>query len=244
MGEDIRIAICEDSEKDRALLLERIRASGIAAKCEAFASGEAFMASFKPGMYHLVYLDIYMAEMTGIDVAAAIRKLDEDVPLAFTTTSRNYAFEANQYDSLLYIEKPVTQKKINHTLTLAAALRDKLEAETLTVSTDGGRLDIRYNDLYYIEVMNQRCILQMRGGRKVVSTTKASINDLEKMLPKPRFIRTHRAYIVNMDKIQRFNGTDFVMKGGGIAYITQKERRRIKAAYDSWLISNVQEDEI
>ncbi len=56
MGKELIIAICEDLEKDRELLISRIQESGFDASCETFVSGEAFLRKFKPKLYHLVYL--------------------------------------------------------------------------------------------------------------------------------------------------------------------------------------------
>jgi DNA-binding LytR/AlgR family response regulator len=244
LSQELRIAICEDLEKDRELLLSRIRESGVPAKCEAFPSGEAFLEKWRPGLYHLVYLDVYMAELTGIQTARAIRERDTGVMLAFTTTSRDHSFEANKYLSLLYIEKPVTQETIDHTLTLAAAVRDKRRSEILTVAVETGRLDVNHNDIVYVEVFNHRCILHLREGQKITASTSASIDELDGQLPKPRFCRTHRSYIVNLDMVQRSNGTDFIMKNGDVAYITQKERRRILELYDEWLFRLVSEGDL
>lgn len=240
--DELRIAICEDLAQDRELLLQRIRESGIPAKCEAYESGEAFLARFKPGLHHLVYLDIYMDKLTGMQTAAAIREQDEGVMLAFTTTSRDHSFEASKYRSLLYIEKPVTPEMISHTLTLAASLRETQRNRVLTIPVDKKWLDVRHDDIVYAEVMNQRCVLHLRNGRGIDVSTNRNIDDLENALPKPRFLRTHRAYIVNLDMVKRFNGTDFIMKDGGIAYITQKERRRVVALYDEWLFAQARED--
>lgn len=244
MDHTLRIAICEDLPADRELLLRRIRESGVPAKCETHESGEAFLKTFKPGLYHLVYLDIYMDGLTGMQTAAAIREQDEAVLLAFTTTSHDHAFEANKYRSLLYIEKPVTQEMVSHTLTLAASLRETKRSQVLTISAEKKRLDIRHDDIVYAEVLGQRCILHLweRGGLDV--STNFNIDDLEAMLPTPRFLRTHRSYIVNLDMVKRSNGTDFVMKDGGIAYITQRDYRRIMRLYDEWLFGQAREDRL
>lgn len=244
MDHTLRIAICEDLPADRELLIQRIRQSGFSAKWETFESGEAFLAKFKPGLYHLIYLDIYMAGLTGMQTAAAIREQDEAVLLAFTTTSRDHAFEANKYRSLLYIEKPVTQEMVSHTLTLAASLRETKRSQVLTISAEKKRLDIRHDDIIYAEVLGQRCILHLwdRGGLDV--STNFNIDDLEAMLPTPRFLRTHRSYIVNLDMVKRSNGTDFIMKDGGIAYITQRDYRRIMRLYDEWLFGQAREERL
>jgi DNA-binding LytR/AlgR family response regulator len=238
----LRIAVCEDQKKDRDLLLSLIRESGIDAKCDTFVSGGSFLHRFKKGMYHLVYLDIYMDGINGIDTAAYIREKDEGVLLAFTTTSRDHAFEANKFRSLLYIEKPVTLEMVKHTLILASALHEKLQSEVLTVYSDAVQVDISYDDIIYIEVIDQRCILHLAGGKILAASTTVNINDLDATLPKPRFCRTHRSFIVNLDKVKRVSGKDFEMKDGGIAYITQRERRRILDSYDKWLFGNVMEE--
>lgn len=241
MKDELRIAICEDLCADKELLLTRIRESGVPSRCEAFGSGEAFLKIFKKGLYHLIYLDVYMAELTGMQTAAAIREQDERVMLAFTTTSQDHAFEANKYRSLLYIEKPVTQEMVNHTLALAAALWDKNKDQVLTVSTDLREVDVRHSDLVYAEVYNQRCLLHLRNGQTVEASTTLNINDLENMLPSPRFCRTHRAYIVNLDLVKRSDGTDFLMKDGGKAYITKRDYRRVMKLYDEWLFRQARE---
>ncbi len=239
--EELRIAICEDLKKDRERLLACIRDTGVAAKCETFASGGDFLEKFKPGLYHLVYLDIYMPGVTGMETAAAIRERDEGVMLAFTTTSREHSLEANKYRALLYMEKPVTREMVEHTLTLAAALRESQKSKVLTIPAGKKRLDVRHDDVVYAEVQNQRCVLHLRNGESLDVSTNMNIDALEIMLPKPRFCRTHRSYIVNLDMVERSNGTDFVMKDGGVAYITRKEYRRVMEAYDDWLFAQVTE---
>jgi DNA-binding LytR/AlgR family response regulator len=240
----LRVAICEDHKKDRDRLLSMIRESGIPAKCDTFPSGEALLERFRKGMYHLIYLDIYMNKINGMETAACIRERDEGVMLSFTTTSRDHAFEANRYRSLLYIEKPVSPEMIKHTLTLAEALREKRGSEVLTIYSEAVIVDISFDEIYYIEVIDQRCVIHIGGGKTVAASTTLNINDLEALLPKPRFCRTHRSFIVNLDMVKRVNDRDFEMKNGGIAYITQRNRRRIINIYDEWLFGNVMGEDL
>jgi DNA-binding LytR/AlgR family response regulator len=240
----LRIAVCEDQKKDRDLLLLCIRESGVSAKCDTFSSGEAFLERFRKGMYHLIYLDIYMSKINGLETAAYIREQDESVMLAFTTTSRDHAFEASKYRSLLYIEKPVSPEDVLHTLSLAEALMDKREKEVLTIFSESVLVDIPFDEIYYIEVSGQRCVIHTGGGNTITASTTININDLEAMLPHTRFCRTHRSFIVNFEKVRRTNGKDFEMKDGSIAYITQRDRRRIFNLYDEWLFGSVMEENI
>lgn len=125
MSGPLRIAICEDMQHDAELLSQYIMKTGVAAKTTVFTSGETFMKKYRKGLYHLIYLDICMAGMTGMDVAANLRECGDVVPLAFITTIEDYAFEANKYRSILFVKKPVTTDDVAHTLNVAEALRQR-----------------------------------------------------------------------------------------------------------------------
>jgi two-component system LytT family response regulator len=93
MEPPLSIAVCEDNPADAALLLSHIRGSGIAHWCETFSSGEALLAAFAPGKYDMIFLDIYMAGLRGVDAAGKIRETDRTVTLVFTTTSTEHTLE-------------------------------------------------------------------------------------------------------------------------------------------------------
>jgi CheY-like chemotaxis protein len=65
---NLRVAVCEDVKADAEMLAKMIAESDIAADVRIFESGEALLESFKPGMYDVIFLDIYMGGMRGIEV--------------------------------------------------------------------------------------------------------------------------------------------------------------------------------
>ena len=93
--EALRIAVCEDSAIEQKRLIFLINGCGIPAVVSAFDSGEALLADFGRGKYDLIFMDIYMEGMTGIDAVTAIRKIDSHVPVAFATTSTEFALESS-----------------------------------------------------------------------------------------------------------------------------------------------------
>ncbi len=92
----MRVAICEDIAGDAHRLSALVRESGFETEIDIFESGEDFLRTFRRGQYHMIFLDIYMDGVTGMETAAAIRKQDADAPVAFVTTSREHALEANR----------------------------------------------------------------------------------------------------------------------------------------------------
>jgi DNA-binding LytR/AlgR family response regulator len=69
-----------------------------------------------------------------------------------------------------------------------------------------------------------------------------TIDALEKLLPPPRFLRSHRSFIVNLDHVDELE-EDFIMDNGEIAYVAVKNHRKIKHAYDDYLFSSARGDE-
>ncbi len=243
MIEPLRIAICEDRKEDSSLLLRCIRQSRILVRCDVFRSGKAFYQNFKAGRYHLIFLDIYMPDINGIDAAARIREADNYVMLAFTTMSPAHALEVQRFRSLLYIQKPVTPEMVTHTLTLARAMHECSKKDILTITGKHRHLfDIRRNDIRYVEFRNKRCIFFLTDDNQIESVTTLTLDRLEMLLPKPQFYRTHRSFIVNLRYVDYPTPNDFMMKGGGIVYISQKEHSRVIQAYDDYLFTLARKD--
>ena len=93
----MNIAIVDDSESDRQLLQELLiryfDASGISITIYPFQSGELFLAGLSHHSFDLVFLDIFMDEITGMDAAHKLLEAGCDCTIIFLTSSREYALE-------------------------------------------------------------------------------------------------------------------------------------------------------
>ena len=112
----LEVAFCEDNPKDMDTVCSYFMASKMVASCHTFDSGESFLEHFKAGQYDLVFLDIYMTGMLGVDAAAEIRKIDKGVTLAFTTTSPDHSLASYRLKAIAYLEKPVSKADIEEVL--------------------------------------------------------------------------------------------------------------------------------
>ncbi|UQT48689.1 response regulator [Flavonifractor plautii] len=107
-----RIAVVDDLERDRAWLAEKLADYMARERLEyeltAFASGEAFSAALEQGQrFNLVFMDIYMDGITGIEAAQALRARDMDCKLVFLTTSEDFMRQGFSLNSAHYLIKPV-----------------------------------------------------------------------------------------------------------------------------------------
>lgn len=195
MGKYLQIALCEDSDADASLLQGYVEQGGIPLRCERFKSGEALLRSFHPERYDLVFMDICMKGMRGIEIVEEIRKTDENVVIAFTTSSPDYTRESYRLGALKYLDKPVKAKDVKEALELALLKRRSRAYVKLLIS--GKHRDIPLDSIHYFEQCDHIVKIHMSGGFLQTSQT-VRMNSIEIELPSPPFYRCHHSFIVNL----------------------------------------------
>ncbi len=215
----LQIAVCEDNLADTALLCGLIEKSGIPLACARFESGEEFLSAFHAGMYDLIFMDIYMKGLQGIETAEAIREKDENVIIAFTTSSPDHTRESYRLNALKYIDKPVREKDVKEALELALMKRRNRPSITLA-SAGGEAMEIYLDTVIYFEHKNH--VVELHTTGRVIQTSQAArLDELEKRLPSPPFTRCHRSYLINLDYVREADREEncFFMKNGDRADI-------------------------
>jgi DNA-binding LytR/AlgR family response regulator len=160
---------------------------------------------------HLLFLDIQMPQLLGTDL---IRTLKNPPKVIFTTAFRKFAVEGFELDAVDYLLKPISFErflkavnKVMHTSLDRTALEKENtskinEPEHINFRSDRKMVKVALHDIVYIE--------SIKDYIKVVTTTgtvitKQPISSVEEMLPKEKFIRIHRSYIVSVSKIESYN---------------------------------------
>lgn len=234
MRPPLKVGVCENSAADLQAIRICIGQSGYAAQTECFESGEKLLESFKKGRYHVVFMDIYMNGMTGIEAARAMREADPDVLIVFVTVSQDFALESYRLGALKYIEKPVTLQSVKDSLSLAWTLREK--QDVLSVYVNKERALIPANEVFYIEAADHACLIHTESG---VIKTYAKFSEVCDHLP-PNFLKCHRAYAVNMDHVRSIE-QDFIMENDEVVYISRKDITQTKKNYANYLCSIARE---
>ena len=162
----MQVAICDDDVTDRVkvgeLLAQKMRKRGESLEITYFDCGEDLVDQFESGegRYDLIFLDIYMKFMNGMEAARQIRRWDQRVALIFLTASREFAVEGYSVGASGYLLKPVEQETFEEALNRFFAERyPRLRRSLLVVNGSAGRR-IAYDDIMYIESrrMNVRIV--------------------------------------------------------------------------------------
>jgi DNA-binding LytR/AlgR family response regulator len=235
----LRVAVCEDTPREASALIHLIQESGVACDVRLFHTGESFIDGFTKGAYDILFLDVYMGEVSGIEVAERVRAVDEGVVIVFTTTSEDFTKDGYRLNAYKYMLKPVRASDVAESLELAALKRDRAQGAQIAVVADGRPITLSLDDIEYVEANNRSVSIHMVNGDLIPA--QGTIDALDKMLPSPRFLRSHRSYIVNLDHVADVS-EDFIMDSGDVADIRVKERRSIQHAYDDYLFKNARGD--
>lgn len=160
----------------------------------------------------LVFLDIEMPGMNGIDFA---RRISAKSMVIFTTAYSDYAVEGFEVEALDYLVKPIDPVRFDKAVDRAAAYNalkaesdagnPEADLEFIIVKADRKYMRLKLEDILYVEGLKDYVIIHIDGKRVV---TRMTIKTIEETLPHPQFIRVNRSFIVNRDKIDAFDNND------------------------------------
>lgn len=235
----LRIAICEDDQKDRDHLICLLSECDPLCQIETFDRGKTFLDEYTPGRFDLLFMDIYLGDMPGTDAVLAIRKRDKAVTIAFCTISADHALDGYRLGALKYLEKPANKKLVQETLDLASMRRDS--EQTIMVPSCGKTVEVALNDILFFEMRGHSVAVQLEN-ETILTSQSMRLCDIEEMLPKPQFLRCHRGYIVNLTRVQGFDGSDFLTDDGRRVYVRLKDKNKIRAQYYDYLLSLNKDD--
>ncbi len=182
----------------------------------------------------IIFLDINMPELDGMSLGKILSKLNENLKIVFITAYKEYAAEAFEIKAFDYLLKPYSEKRINEVLDnltkerKSEHIKDISRINTVTVTSGDKMYVISINNIYYIEAGEKESMVYTKDNSY---SSKIKISKWEEMLPKNKFYRTHRSYMVNLDKITEvepwFNGT-YVLKIQDLKFKIPVSRNNIK----------------
>lgn len=236
----MNIAVCDDEEVISGHIRDMIKKINPDLWIETYVSGEELLSSGK--QFDIVFLDIMMDGINGIDAAKSLRAENEDTVLIFITGAKEYVFDAFDVSAFHYLLKPIKEDKFKEVFERARKevyRRRKLTQRTLFVKTKRKGITLRVNDILYIE---------SRAKKVEIHTTAKSIelystmSELEGQLG-DGFYRCHRGYIVNMAYIAEYSNDSITLSSGETVYMAKEKYNEFVKTYMRYLRNEGMEDE-
>lgn len=215
----MKIAICDDDiqhiSKTTQILTEYRKDKLLTLNWTTFQSGFALLAALDQGeSFDAVFLDIYMADMNGMEVAKRIRSMNSSIHIVFLTSSAFFAVESYSVDATDYLLKPITAEKLYASMDKLSSRLSKTENHGIAVKdTDGRITKVLWNQLMYLEAMGHYVLLHHTNG----TTTKTFLSFsslLEQLQSQTDFVQSHRSYVVNLRYVHRIGKRELIMLNG------------------------------
>lgn len=233
----MKIAVCDDEIQfidTVCILLEQwAKKHGIELAIYQFTNGDDLITAHQNECMDLIFLDVIMPLLNGMDTARELRNNNQMVPIIFLTSSREFAVASYEVKALNYLIKPVEDIKLFSILDEFLKTYENPK-ETFTARTSIGFCKIIIDDVDYLEAQNKQVIVYLSNGttieiRELFSKCE-EIFTLEK-----GFFKCHRSYIVHLSHVEQFTKTQINTNNGSILPISRNSYCAFKEAYFSYM---------
>lgn len=228
----VKIAICDDDVVLRELLRQKIETHcknvGVICRIFDFDSGDRLLSLSTENIPDILFLDIQMPGRNGMEIARDLRKKKEDMILIFVTALSEYVYEAFDVNAFHYLVKPFEDEKLYQVLNKALQQCEKLteyiksdqkiSPQAILVKRRGLSTRILLTDIVYAEVFNRKIMLHTLNDDIEYY---GKLTDLSEQIGTD-FYRTHRAYLVNLKYVEKYNTTTIWLEKG-IVPISKKK---------------------
>ncbi len=230
----LKISVCDDVAEEREKIADNLRAYTAAhgehgIEFDVYSSPFEMLEAFdRSGGPDIALLDICMPGMLGTELARDILRFSENTDIVFLTTSADYAVEAFSIHAADYICKPYTQEQFDAALERIIARRE--QRTWILLRCEGELHRVALEDILYIETSDKRRVFSLVSGRKLsVWSLPAQLQEC--IMGQKGMTMCGSSYIVNLNHVRCFSGTDMVMDDGTVILVPRRCRAEVKQAY-------------
>ncbi|MDU7439926.1 MAG: LytTR family DNA-binding domain-containing protein, partial [Clostridium sp.] len=207
----MRIAICDDEEIFRRSVCEKINEiykDDIDMVLRIFERGETLIKDFKENdsAYDIIFLDIEMENINGIDTARNIRKINTDVLIAFLTSHEEFAKDGYEVNAFRYLSKPIREDKLIECIENAKKICDG--AKKIIIKYKDEEIILKATNIIYLEAQNKDIYIHTRDN---VYVQKNNLSYYENQLKECGFFRVHRSFIVNFNYVKSYTNKEVLL---------------------------------
>lgn len=237
----MNFAVVDDVPKDRLILKEDIRIyceqNRITAQIMLFESGEAFLQAFETIPFDIVFLDIYMNGIDGLETARRIRERSDECILIFSTTSEQHAVKSFRVRAFDYLVKPYQYDQFEEIMRLVDKTLLK-RAHYIEVKEGRGFIKVLLRTIRYADYYNH--YVQIHTNERMIRSYLPFSEFAPQLLMYPQFLYCYRNCIINMDRVNTMDEKDFIMQDGERIPIARAQRVRIRQYYADYIFQRLE----
>jgi len=240
----MKIAIVEDRPEDQerlsALLAEDARGRGWTYTAETYPSGEAFLAA--AGKFDIVFLDVMMDGIDGLETARRFRARDRDALVVFVTVEADFAIEGYEVDAAAFLVKPMKAELFHRALDrldqkLAERERERVQMVALAPGTK-----LPVSAVLYATIADHYLKVYVSGG---VVSPNLSMEELRARLPDDgRFVACSRGVLVNLSHVSKVEAKAVTMDDGTRLPVSRRRRQTLVDRMADWKFEDARGDKV
>lgn len=219
----IRVAIVEDesihAEKLKSFIEQYGREEKIEFSVDVYGNGMDFVSDYKSHT-DVIFMDIEMPFINGMDCAEKIRRLDENVPIIFVTATAQYAVRGYEVSALGYMVKPITYFSFKLIMDKVIAKIRRADKDIVIQGRDFTKR-ISNRDLYYIEVMDHYLIYHTVAGEYRAI---GRMNEVADQLSEYNFFRCSNSHLVNLLYVREVSENQITV-GEDKVFISRRKKK-------------------
>ena len=233
----LRIAIVDDSPDDsaalHALVADYFKSNDQTCMIHIYNAPLDFIRS--TDHHDIVFMDIRMDKLDGLEVARIMRKINTESVLIFVTHMAQLAIKGYEVDALDFIVKPADQHAINYVLTKAMTRMESISNTVFALKTASDIISLSSNDITYVEVFDHNLAYHTTKG---VYEVRGRLSDVIKKLDAKRFVMCNRSFVVNLRYVSSACSEYLVVDGKKI-FVSKSHAKEIMKHFSSFLGENL-----
>ncbi len=204
--------IIDDDDLSRRVIEEFVKRTEYLTLTQSFSGPVEAINYLKQGNeIDLIFLDIEMPEMSGIEFLTTLARPPQ---IIIVSSKEKYALEAFEYSVTDYLLKPVTYarffKAVNKAFDVFANTKHDIDAEKeIFIKKNSSLVRLKYNDILWVEALENYVVINATTDKFTIHFTMKAI---ESQLPATRFKRVHRSFIVNISRIASIEDNSIIIK--------------------------------
>ncbi|MDL5512241.1 LytTR family DNA-binding domain-containing protein [Arenibacter sp. M-2] len=227
----LRSIIVDDSAMQRMAVAKLVNKHPNLALVAEYSNAIEAKNGIKNNEIDLIFLDVEMPIINGFDL---LESLENPPQVILITGKPDYALKAFDYDVTDYLYKPITQHRFEASIKRALTRFEQMqnvneEEEYIFVKSNLKKRKVVLNDIKWIEALGDYIKLVTNEGNVVILSTMKSF---EQKLPKEKFLRIHKSYIVNLEKVEKFNSKNIEVEGRQVPLSRNKKNELMEALYN------------
>lgn len=202
----IKIAICDDEPIIADVILSKISEFRPEYKADVYYSGESLLNS--DIKYDLIFLDIEMSGINGMETALQIRKYNKDVYIVFLTSHTEFMQDAFKVRAYRFLVKPIDENDFFESVIQAE--NEMMNTEKISITVNDKTSLVSLDDIIYIEAFGDGAFIYTNNE---VYESNKTLKYWTEQLGKIHFFRVHKSYLVSFKYINSVDATSVLMCG-------------------------------